>query len=66
MNIDINGMNLDSVDSLNTSGMTPAAMLGIMKGIYAQTEQESLKREIMSVIHKMIMDTIKKIGQAAS
>ncbi|ABC31807.1 hypothetical protein EUZ85_09915 [Hahella sp. KA22] len=44
---------------------SPEAMNAMLKDLYAQAEKNAMEREILSLIHKLIMDAIKKIGQAA-
>ncbi|MDG9668382.1 hypothetical protein [Hahella sp. CR1] len=60
----LGGMTLDGAGGIDVPS-SPDAMLDMMKGMYEEAEKNALKRELMSLIHKLIMDAIKKIGQAA-
>ncbi|MEJ2042881.1 MAG: hypothetical protein P8X74_01495 [Reinekea sp.] len=61
---DISNMSLDDVKGMQIPD-SPEAALGILQEMYKKAQKLTLQREVMSLLQKLIQDTIKKIGQAA-
>ncbi|MBU6949825.1 hypothetical protein [Hahella sp. HN01] len=60
--LDIANRSMNDIPEMPDS---PKAMNDMLKDAFAQAQKLALEREIMTMIHKLIMDSIKKIGQAA-
>ncbi|OZG72644.1 hypothetical protein BTA51_14030 [Hahella sp. CCB-MM4] len=64
VNTNFTNMSLEDAKNFEVPD-SPEAMNAMLKDLYAQAEKNAMEREILSMIHKLIMDAIKKIGQAA-
>jgi len=62
--VDVSNMSLDDIENMEVPS-DPNEALAMLQGIFKQAEELAMKREILTLLHKMIQDTIKKIGQAA-
>lgn len=62
--INVNTMTLDQVNNAKTPETSEAMMAKLLE-IYHQTEDATYKRELASAIHRLKLETIKKMGQAA-